>query len=104
MMKAVGRICSIIRAKDEEPLQINPLMRKSVGFEFELMFTRSMFQTEDMQQQHKLLERVSQFVDRKVLRTTLREDFGELNAANLARAHARLESGEMIGKLILTVH
>lgn len=98
-----GRICSIIRAKDEQPLQLNPLMHKSVGFEWELMFTRSMFQTEDMEQQHELLEQVSTLVDQRVLRTTMRQNFGEMTAENLSRAHARLESGEMIGKLVLTV-
>lgn len=98
-----GRICSIIRAAGEQPLQLNPLMHKSVGFEWELMFTRSMFQTEDMQQQHDLLARVSRLVDQGTLRTTMREDFGEMTAENMSRAHARLESGEMIGKLVLTV-
>lgn len=98
-----GRICSIIRARDEQPLQLNPLMQKSVGFEWELMFTRSMFQTEDMQKQHDLLESVSKLVDGGVLRSTIRENFGEMTAENMSRAHARLESGDMIGKLVLTV-
>lgn len=98
-----GRICSIIRAKDDQPLQINALMYKSVGFQWELMFTRPMFQTEDMQQQHELLERVSHLVDQGTIRTTMREDFGELTAENLAKAHARIQSGEMIGKLVLSV-
>lgn len=98
-----GKICSIIRAREDQPLQLNPLMYKSVSFAFELMFTRPMFQTADMEQQHHLLERVSQLVDQGTLRTTLREDFGELTAENLSKAHARLESGEMIGKLILSV-
>jgi zinc-binding alcohol dehydrogenase family protein len=97
-----GRICSIIRPKDEQPLPLNALMYKSVGFEWELMFTRPMFQTEDMQAQHEMLDRVSQLVDQGSIRTTMRENFGELTAENLQKAHARIESGEMIGKLILT--
>lgn len=103
IIKPQGKICSIIRPNGDQPLQINSLMYKSVGFEWELMFTRSMFQTEDMQAQHDLLDRVSQLVDQGAIRTTLRENFGELTAENLTKAHSRIESGEMIGKLVLTI-
>lgn len=103
IIKPQGKICSIIRAKEDQPLQINPLMYKSVGFMWELMFTRPMFQTPDMIAQHQLLNRVSQLVDQGVIRTTLRENFGTLTAENLRKAHARIESDEMIGKLTLTI-
>ncbi len=103
IIKPQGKICSIIRAKEDQPLQINPLMYKSVGFLWELMFTRAMFQTPDMIAQHELLNRVSQLVDHGEIQTTFREDFGTLTAANLRKAHARIESGEMIGKLTLTI-
>jgi NADPH:quinone reductase-like Zn-dependent oxidoreductase len=103
IIKPEGKICSIIRAKDDQPLQINALMYKSVAFVWELMFTRSMFQTSDMIEQHHLLNRVSELVDRGEIRTTFREDFGTLTAENLRKAHARIESGQMIGKLTLTV-
>jgi NADPH2:quinone reductase len=96
-----GKICSIIGTKNNEPVNLNLFMRKSVGFFFELMFTRPVFQTADMQAQHELLTAASQLVDAGLLRTTLTERFGSLTAANLRRAHARIESGSMIGKLAL---
>ena len=65
------------------------------------MFTRSLYQTEDMIEQHRLLERVSSLVDSGVLRTTLGEHFGRIDAANLRRAHALLESGKARGKIVL---
>ena len=65
------------------------------------MFTRSLFETPDMIEQHHLLRRVSQLVDQGVLRTTLGEHFGTINAANLRRAHALLESGKAKGKIVL---
>jgi len=65
------------------------------------MFTRSLFETPDMIEQHHLLQRVSQLVDQGVLRTTLGEHFGTINAANLRRAHALLESGKAKGKIVL---
>lgn len=96
-----GKTCSIVGTKNNEPVNINLFMRKSVGFFFELMFTRPVFQTADMQAQHDLLTEAAQLVDAGFLRTTLTERFGPLTGANLRRAHARIESGSMIGKLAL---
>ena len=96
-----GKICTIVGTKGNEPIPMNLFMRKSVGFFYELMFTRPVFQTPDMQAQHDLLVEASRLVDAGTLHTTLTERFGPLNAANLRRAHARIESGTMIGKLAL---
>lgn len=96
-----GKICTIVGTKDNAPILMNLFMRKSVGFFCEMMFTRPAFQTADMQAQHNLLIEASRLVDAGVLHTTLTERFGPLNAANLRRAHARIESGAMIGKLAL---
>ncbi|MCY1459179.1 zinc-binding alcohol dehydrogenase family protein [compost metagenome] len=65
------------------------------------MYTRSMFQTADILEQHRLLERVGQLIDTGVLKTTVGEHFGSINAANLRRAHALLESGKAKGKIVL---
>ncbi|MCY1560084.1 zinc-binding alcohol dehydrogenase family protein [compost metagenome] len=65
------------------------------------MFTRSLFGTADMLEQHRLLERVAELVDAGVLKTTLGEHFGRIDAANLRRAHALLESGTARGKIVL---
>jgi NADPH:quinone reductase-like Zn-dependent oxidoreductase len=66
------------------------------------MFTRSMFGTPDMIEQHKLLTEVARLVDAGTLRTTVGQHLGAINAANLRRAHALLEEGRAIGKLVLT--
>lgn len=84
-----------------QPLDVMKLKRKSLSLHWELMFTRSLFETPDMIEQHHLLQRVSQLVDQGVLRTTLGEHFGTINAANLRRAHALLESGKAKGKIVL---
>lgn len=96
-----GKICTIVGTKNNEPILMNLFMRKSVGFYFELMFTRPVFQTKDMQAQHELLKEAARLLDAGILRTTLTERFGPLTAENLRRAHARVESGTMIGKLVL---
>ena len=83
------------------PLDVMALKRKCLSLHWELMFTRSMFQTGDMQSQHDLLNRVSQLVDEGRLRSTLGEHFGVIDAANLRRAHAFIESGQARGKVVL---
>jgi NADPH2:quinone reductase len=93
-----GRL-ALIEAK---PLELGLLMRKSVSVHFELMFTRSLFQTADIIKQHELLGEVSRLVDTGVIRTTLSQSFGTISAANLKRAHAFIESGRARGKVVLT--
>ena len=85
----------------EQPLDIMQLKRKSLSLHWELMFTRSLFETADMIEQHRLLQRVAELVDAGTLKTTLGEHFGSINAANLRRAHALLESGTARGKIVL---
>lgn len=86
---------------DPESLDIRLLKRKSVSLHWEFMFTRSMFQTGDMIAQHRLLNDVARLVETGVLHTTLTEIFGTLNAENLKRAHALIESNRARGKIVL---
>src|SRR5713226_5533438 len=86
---------------DPKALDISVFKRKSVSVHWESMFTRSIYQTPDMIEQHNLLDEVSRLVDEGVLRTTLGENLGRINAANLKRAHALVESGKARGKLVL---
>jgi zinc-binding alcohol dehydrogenase family protein len=74
---------------------------KAVSVHWESMFTRSSFQTPDMIAQYHLLNDVADLIDKGVLRTTLDQTFGTINAANLKRAHALLESGKSRGKIVL---
>lgn len=74
---------------------------KAVSVHWESMFTRSSFQTPDMIAQHHLLNDIADLIDKGVLRTTLDKTFGTINAANLKRAHALLESGKSHGKIVL---
>jgi len=84
-----------------EPLDLMALKGKSLSLHWELMFTRSMFKTPDMQAQHDLLGRVADLIDAGRLRTTLGEHFGKIDAQNLRRAHAFVESGTARGKVVL---
>lgn len=86
---------------NKAPLNVDAIRAKSATLCFELMFTRARFQTPDMIEQHKLLNQVAEWLDAGRLKGTLKETLSPINAANLRKAHARLESGTMIGKLVL---
>ncbi|ORE94217.1 zinc-binding alcohol dehydrogenase [Stappia sp. 22II-S9-Z10] len=86
---------------DPESLDISPLKQKSVSTHWEFMFTRSMFGTADIEKQGALLNEIARLIDEGTLRTTLGECFGAINAANLKRAHALLESHRAKGKIVL---
>lgn len=86
---------------DPAAIDVRLLKRKSVSLHWEFMFTRSMFTTADIQKQHQLLNDVAMLVDTGVLKTTVGERFGTINAANLKRAHALLESNRAKGKIVL---
>lgn len=87
---------------DPRDLNAMPLKRKALSLHWEMMFTRSLFSTPDMDQQRMLLDRISALVDLGRIRTTLADDFGPINAANLIRAHALIESGTAKGKIVLS--
>lgn len=87
--------------ESSKALDLRPLMRKSISIHWEFMFTRAVFETSDMIAQHNLLNEVSSLVDAGVLRTTLTEVLGRIDAAGLKRAHALIESGRARGKVVL---
>ncbi|HRD50575.1 MAG: zinc-binding alcohol dehydrogenase family protein [Candidatus Competibacter sp.] len=86
---------------DPKPINILLLKRKSVSLHWEFMFTRSLFSTADLIGQGRLLTELAGLVDAGLIRTTVGEHFGTINAANLKRAHALLESGKSRGKIVL---
>ncbi|HVJ61741.1 MAG TPA: zinc-binding alcohol dehydrogenase family protein [Tahibacter sp.] len=83
------------------PLDVMKLKHKALSLHWEMMFTRPMFGTPDMIEQHKLLNEVAALIDDGTLKTTLGENYGAINAANLRRAHALIESGTAKGKIVL---
>ena len=86
---------------DPDLIDMRKLKRKSASLHWEFMFTRSMFETADVLEQNKLLTEVARLVDAGKIRTTLGDTYGKINAANLRRAHALVESGKARGKIVL---
>ncbi len=94
-----GAICSIVA--NNAPVDLKLLQRKAARFAWEAMFTRSTFCTPDMVEQHRLLCRVADWVDAGEVKSTLRENLGEITAANLRAAHRRIESRAVVGKIVV---
>ena len=87
---------------DPATLDILPLKFKAITVSWEFMFTRSMFQTDDMDAQHALLNRTADLLDDGTLQSTVQRNAGALNVENLKAAHELQESGTAIGKTVLT--
>ena len=94
-----GAVVAIVA--NQKPLSMDVVRSKSASVCWELMFTRPRFKTPDMIEQHRLLNQVGDLLDAGKLRCTLKETLSPINGANLKKAHERLESGTMIGKLVL---
>ncbi len=96
-----GHIASIVETTNDAPLPMNSLQGKSVTFGWGFMFTRSMHATHDMETQHDILNQVSELIDSGILTSTLTKNLGSMSAETMRKGHARIEQGNMIGKLVL---
>ena len=82
-------------------LDVVKLKPKSISLHWEFMFTRSRYETPDMGEQGRLLNEVAALVDAGKVVSTMQANLGAINAANLRQAHALVESGKAIGKIVL---
>jgi zinc-binding alcohol dehydrogenase family protein len=98
VLRPFGHITAI---DEPEGLDLLPLKQKSITWHWELMFTRSMFQTPDMIEQKHLLEYVAALVDKEKVRTTMTTAIGEFSAAGFREAHRLVETGHVNGKVVV---
>lgn len=98
LIKTRGHIALI---DDPETLDFKPGKLKALSLSWEFMFARPMFQTEDMDAQHALLNRAADLLDDGTLIPTVNNRGGVLNIENLRTAHELQESGTAIGKTVL---
>lgn len=84
-----------------KPLDVMKMKPRSQSLHIEFMFARSMFDASDMHEQGRLLNRVAELVEQNHVKTTVGKSLGRINAENLRAAHAELESGTAIGKIVL---
>jgi zinc-binding alcohol dehydrogenase family protein len=98
LLAPMGKIALI---DDPQSVDIKKLKPKCLSLHWEFMFTRSMFNTPDMNEQHLLLNSIAELIDQGHLKTTVGKNLGIINAANLRKAHEEIELGKSIGKIVL---
>lgn len=99
LIKPQGHIGSISDPK--ENVNLRELKTKSASFHWEFMFTRPMFQTDDMIEQHHILNKLSDLLEDGTIQSTLKTTLNGLTAENFKKAHQLLESGKTIGKIAI---
>jgi NADPH2:quinone reductase len=99
IIKPQGHIVSITGSS--EPLNLNLLKTKSVTFSWEFMFTRSMYNTSDMDKQHEILNNITKLLEAKMIKSTLTTTLVGFSVENLKKAHQMQESGKTIGKTVI---
>nr|WP_294895309.1 zinc-binding alcohol dehydrogenase family protein [uncultured Pedobacter sp.] len=99
LIKPQGHIASITGSS--EPIALNKLKTKSASFSWEFMYTRSMFNTSDMVEQHHILTKIATLMDNGTIKTTVNTELKGFSVENLKEAHRQLESGKTIGKIVI---
>jgi zinc-binding alcohol dehydrogenase family protein len=98
VLRPEGRMALI---DDPDVLDIAPFKSKSLSVHWELMFTRSLFNTSTLSRQHDVLNRVATLIDSGTIRSTMTQRVEGIRADNLKLAHAQIESGGARGKIVL---
>lgn len=96
-----GHICTIAESPDNQ-INIGSFKSKSITLSYELMYTRSMYQTEDMIEQHHILNKISAMLENNKIKSTLNSTLHGFTIENFKEAHQKLESGKTIGKIAIT--
>ncbi|MCK0131391.1 zinc-binding alcohol dehydrogenase family protein [Flavobacteriaceae bacterium F08102] len=99
IIKPQGHIVSI--TESSKPLDLNIMKSKSVTFSWELMYTRSMYTTDDMERQHEILNHVAELLTNGTIKSTLSTTLQGFTVANLKKAHELQESSASIGKTVI---
>lgn len=99
LIKPNGHIASI--TENHRPINLRLLTKKRGHFAWEWMYTKSYYQTPDMQSQHEILDRVATLLDAGKLQSTLTKKLAPINAETLRKAHQLIEQGHMIGKVVI---
>lgn len=98
VVKPQGRICSLLPLSEALP---NKMFSKSILFSYELMYTRSLYKTDDWIKQHEYLTKLKEQVEKDAVKTTLSEHYSEMNEETLTQAYKQLQEGHTVGKIVL---
>jgi len=95
IVKPFGHIAAI---DDPVNLDLMPLKTKSIAWHWEFMFAKPLF---GLPGQQELLARTAQLVDDGIIRSTVTQTIEDFSARGLREAHQAVESGHMMGKVVV---
>jgi NADPH2:quinone reductase len=96
-----GHICSIVESHGS--LEQSVIRGKSAALHWELMFTRSTYQTPDMAEQGRILQQVASLVDEGKLESSLSKTLHGLSVESIRQAHQIQLEGHMNGKTAIVL-
>ena len=99
LIKPGGRIVSI--TENKHPINLKKLTKKRATFAWEWMYSKSYYQTPDMITQHRILDKISELLDKGIIKSTLTKELTPINVENLKLAHQLVETNHMIGKVVV---
>lgn len=99
LIKPGGRIVSI--TENKHPINLKKLTKKRATFAWEWMYSKSYYQTPDMITQHQILDKISELLDKGIIKSTLTKELTPINVENLKLAHQLVETNHMIGKVVV---
>lgn len=97
IVRPFGHIVAI----DDGPRDVSPLKERSIAWHWELMFTRPLHSTPDLDGQHRLLAATSELIDSGRLRPTSNTALSPISPYTMREAHRRVESGHTLGKIVV---
>lgn len=98
VVKPQGRICTLLPITNPLP---NAFFGKSLTLSYELMYTRSVYETDDWIKQHQYLTELKNQVEQGFISSTLSTVFDEMNTNTLTEAYRQLQTEHTIGKIVL---
>lgn len=98
IIKPQGHVCSLLPLQNPLPISF---FSKSVTFSYELMYTRSVYETNDWIKQHEYLTELKNQVEQGFIKSNLETLFDEMNEKTLQQAYEQLMTGHTVGKIVL---
>lgn len=100
LMRPLSTIAAIVTNAKSLPMDL--LKPKSLNFAWEFMFTKANYQVPEMATQGMMLARVAALADAGIIKPTTQRVLTGISAQTLKQAHEIVETGQMLGKLVLT--
>jgi NADPH:quinone reductase len=100
LIKPDGNIVSI--TENKKPINLKTLTRKRVNFAWEWMFSKSYYSIDNSISQKEILDKVAEYLDSGKIKSTVTKELSPINAENIRKAHQAVESGHMMGKVVIT--